>query len=311
MATTNPKLDRMLGRMSDLEYQTSEKDFMGMHYGPPGTGKTTLTMGLAQRLAKGRGIVYVDSADGWVSLEDFPSLRANTARVAFEEYSDLMTLSGQLALPPAKRAKAFREWVHDDTAVVVLDEFSSMADSVLDVILRERLGTKDDEIPEVVPEWSDYFPQKELMRKALLAFKDIEGLHVIITAHSKEKIDHRKVKVTRPDFPDKLSGEIAKILHVMGHVTSETGMKAGEVQYTRRIQIQPTALVEAKTRIGGLPYRLELPAYVRAVGDWIDSGAIAEDLANDETVEYAADELPTDGIPVSDDNADDEGVEVE
>lgn len=304
---TNPKLDRLLGRMSDLEHQSVDKDLEALLYGPPGTGKTTLAMGLAQKLAAGRDIIYVDSADGWVSLEDFPSLRANTTRVAFEEYSDLMGLSGQLALPKAKRAKAFQL----DVAVIVLDELSSMADAVLDTVLRERLGTKDEDIPDVVPEWSDYFPQKELIRKAVLAFHGIEGLHVISTAHAKEKVDHRKVKVTRPDFPDKLLGELQKIMHVTGYVSSETGMKSGEVQYTRRIQTQPTALIEAKTRMRGLPYRMELPVFVKAVDAWINSGQIEEDLAADEVVELADDELPTDGIPVSDDNADDEGVEVE
>ena len=298
----NPKLDRLLGRMSDLELQDVEKDLMSMLYGPPGTGKTTLSMGLAQKLAQGRRIAYVDSADGWVSLEDFPSLRANTDRIAFEEYSDLMTLAGQLALPKAKRAKQFQK----DYGVVILDELSSMADAVLDVVLRERLGTKDGEIPEVVPEWSDYFPQKELIRKAVLAFHAIEGLHVIVTAHAKEKLDHRKVKVTRPDFPDKLLGELQKIMHITGYVSAETGMKSGEVQYTRRIQIQPTALIEAKTRLRGLPYRMELPVFVNGVFEWINSGSIAEDLAEDEVVEYADDELPTDGIPVSDDNSDDD-----
>lgn len=311
MAASNPKLDRALARMSDLEHQTVEKDLMFMAYGGPGGGKTTLTMGLAQKLAQGRRILFIDSADGWVSLEDFPSLMSNTDRLGFEEYSDLMTAAGQLALPQAKRAKAFQH----DYAVVVLDELSSMADSVLDVVLRERLGTKDGEIPEVVPEWSDYFPQKELIRKAVLAFQQIEGLHVIVTAHAKEKLDHRKVKVTRPDFPDKLLGELQKIMHITGYVSAETGMKSGEVVYTRRIQIQPTALIEAKTRMGGLPYRMELPTFVNGVYEWINSGSISKDLAEDEVVEYADDELPTDGIPVSDDNSDDnsddEGVEVD
>jgi hypothetical protein len=305
---SNPKLDRLLGRMSDLEHQSVDKDLEALLYGPPGTGKTTLAMGLAQKLAAGRDIIYVDSADGWVSLEDFPGLLANTHRVAFEEYSDLMGLSGQLALPPAKRVKAFQQL---DVAVIVLDELSSMADTVLDTVLRERLGTKDEDIPDVVPEWSDYFPQKELIRKAVLAFHGIDGLHVISTAHAKEKVDHRKVKVTRPDFPDKLLGELQKIMHVTGFVSSETGMKSGEVQYTRRIQIQPTALIEAKTRIRGLPYRMELPTFVRGVDEWINSGQIAADLAADEDTTLAEDELPTDGLPVSDDNSDDEGVEVE
>lgn len=308
-AARNPKLEKLLGRMTDMDHQTVEKDFIGMVYGPPGTGKTTLAMGLAQRLAEGRRIVYIDSSDGWVALEPFPSLMSNVAHVRYDEYADLPTIAAQLRLPDDKRVEALQ-----DVAVVVIDEGSSIAADILDVVLRERLGTKPDDIPDVVPEWSDYFPQKELFRKAVLAFHDVEGVHVIIVSHAKEKADHRKVKVMHPDFPDKLLGELMKVMHIVGYVTAETGMKAGEVTYQRRIQIQPTALVSAKTRISGLPFKLELPAFVKGVAEWINNDeARTADLLSDEEVEGGeVDALPTDGIPISDEgDPDDEGIEVE
>lgn len=301
------KLDTIFSRMADLEHQTVNKNFIGMLYGEPGTGKTTLAVGLAHKLANGGKVLYLDSSDGWVSLENIPSLMQNVVRLPFERYQDIPQVASALRESDSKRPAILK-----GVNVIVLDELSSIANDVLDNVLRDRLGTRDDDIPDQTAEWSDYFPQKELVRKAIIQLHEVPNLHVILVAHAKEKIDHRKVKVMKPDFPDKLLGELQKLMHVTAYVSATTTNKGGQVQYTRQVQSQPSLLISAKSRIGGLPFQTDFPDFVTHVVSWVDGAQMEQDLVSPEPdVDIVADELPADGVAPADKADDDEPVIIE
>lgn len=305
------KLDDVLGRMDDLGEEAVDHTFIGMIYGSHGTAKTTLAMWLAQNLISDTGrILLVDSADGWVSLDNAPALKESAYRVAFKGYGDLPALANAID----KKTKT-KKLDFGLVEVVVIDEIDSIADDTLNVTVREKHGTRDgDQTPEV--EGKDYKPMGDLIKQAVKEFQKA-GVHVILIAHDKERKDHRNVTITGPSLSPQLKKGIMELMHVVAHTTSEIKGTAKEPVYSRQIQAQPTALVEAKTRIGALnkSVKMDHSDFIDAISSWVSpDGTMAEDLSSDEvqTADLEIDELPTDGIPVADvEDGDDEPAFVE
>lgn len=298
MATT---VANLLSRMQDLDLQEVDRTFLGMLFGPYGSGKTTLAMWLAQNLISPTGkIALVDSADGWVSLDNAPSLKENVLRLPYVDYNDLPALADAIH----RKVKGF-----ENIEVVVIDELDSVADDTLTTVVRERHGTpKGERLPEI--EGKDYRPMGDLISLAISKFQKA-GVHLILVAHDKERIDHRKVAIKGPALSPQLKNKVAGLLHVIGYCTAEVKGTVAKPEYVMTVQAQPTGLVEAKTRIGSLrkDTKLSHEYFVEAVSSWVGSTQMAEDLVADEpTYEDQPDEMPTEGLPVADvtDDADDE-----
>jgi len=134
---------------------------------------------------------------------------------------------------------------------------------LLDELHREDVGSSSDQISTEAVDARLYKPLGDACRKAVEMFQNIAGVHVILVSHEREVVDHRKVKVIKPGFTPKNNDGLQKLMHLTAHLTNEIKGLGKNTTYDRVVQSHPSALVDAKSRIGGLPPNFQ-PGRVRA-----------------------------------------------
>lgn len=287
------KLASLKARMTDLGTEKVEKTLMAMVYGKPGVGKTVLSVGLAKYIANGKTVLYIDTKEGWVSLENHPEMMDGVLRLQYQDFDD-----------HALVVEAVKKGQFGDIGAIVVDEFSTSTEGLLDALYRNDVGARDGELPTEEVNAKLYKPLGDASRRAVELYQSLRGVHVILVAHETTYADHRKVIVTRPGFTPKNYAGLAKIMHVIAHVTAEVQGEGKNTRYVRRVQAHPSRLIDAKTRIGNLPLIAETPEFVQAIHDWLFDEQAA--LMEHDSTEIAPDDLPAEGVPITDDSVDDD-----
>lgn len=227
-------------------------------YGDSGVGKTTLAATLGKRT------LLVDAVDGWVSLRNHPELLGKVTRVKYEGLSQLETLadmimSGELS----------------DYDTIVLDEASAIATFDLDTVLKSR-SKKDINKDPNVPTQPDFFANTERCRRAFTKLVKLP-VNVVFVSHVREDKDDRTGVVTkRPQFTPKLRTTIEQSMHLVAYLTAMEQRKGEETEYVRKLQTMPSKGINAKSRIGGLPFIVENPDLSQLLSDFIVEEQSAE-----------------------------------
>ena len=279
-------LASIMSSISEMSHDSSDVDFFGMIYSEFGMGKTVTTVALAQQLRGEGDILFCDSSDGWVSLQEFPDLMDGVDRFRVADPADLIVVANGISAGKlkSKRKKKF--------TVVVIDESSSVFDMMLESYLREKHGLgADDPLPEA--EGKEYGPPTAAFESLLRKFHDASGVHVILTAHAREI---GETKELRPSFPPKAYAVAMRKLHVCAALSAKRKRVAGgKTVYERSVQLLPSAAVSAKSRIPGSPLKCDPIEFIELVSGWVGSDTFVADVEGkhpDQDVLNDPDELP-------------------
>lgn len=289
-------LKQIMSRIQDMENEVISKTLFALLYGSYGTGKTTLIAGIAQQLMRqfGGRTLYLDSAEGFASLDNLPKLKKGIDRIQVKDPKDLSVL-----------ADAMKSGKMKGYTVLLLDEVDSWFEIILHEYVREVTGTlPTEDLPEI--EGKHYAAPTQIMLNIINKFKSVDGLHIVMVAHDQQRGKEPKI-VTAPSLPPKLMKGINEKVHIVGLVEAAIS-KDG---YLRTVQVNPSKQVVAKTRIGGLPVKIDFKDMPKIVGDWVGSDEMEEALTHPEPDPEPVDDEEIEVEEPDDLDEDDEAVEVE
>lgn len=275
--TFEQSVARLQGMMTDIS--TKQARFRGCLYGNSGSGKTVLAQRIMQTIVpEGKGILYVDTSEGWVSIRNHPELMRRTQAIPFTTIEDIRVIASAI-----KNKVGIYQYIGG----VILDEGSSMAQIDTDRVFEARkissIGSRNP-VESLVPEWPDYNAALQRFRQMNAELFDIDGLHVIIVAHVSDKKDKQGNIVNMfPSFSPKIAAKVKEPLHLVAYCTSEfkPDPSSDGVKYEREIQVHPTKMIDAKTRLPIKSLTINSDLLAGIVQDWLASGGI--EVEHDDT----------------------------
>lgn len=257
--------------MEDLNAKTADARIQ--IYGDSGTGKTVAAVRLAQKITPPeKSILFIDSGQGWASIQNHPKLKTRVARVQFT------SLAGIRRYCDAIRRKHKGDKVDfGNIGCLILDESSSMGSMDLSQVVRARAKNDPLKDPDT-PTQPDFNTATNRMIQTINDILSTPNIHVIFISHAREDKDDRGLAVTSPDYTPKLNKWLRGVLHVVTRLIGDevTNTETNETEYVRRFQMQPTVRSIAKTRVGGMPTYVTFEEFASKLQDWLGSGAVEE-----------------------------------
>lgn len=256
-------------------------------YGVSGVGKTVEAQQLAQLVTpEDKQILYVDTGEGWVSLKNHPQLKRRTKRMTYQGLAQIELLVDAI------KAKVTG---YDNYGTLVFDEFSTSAKQFLHVVLDANSVESLTEAPEF-KHWGILSRNIERTLWKLLELKETHNL--IFIAHERVAVN-KGISQQAPAFMASIEASVKENMHVVARMTAEVTNKEGAPQYVRKLQVHPTKLVVAKSRIGKLDILVTPDAFNRRLVEWLTEG----DLVDEQEVVALDDEKQVDKSLVDQDVA--------
>lgn len=241
--------------------------FKWLLYGKSGVGKTVEAMEVAQRITPpDQRILFVDTGEGWVSLENHPQLKRRTDRMLYKGMSQFDTLVSAMQ----EGAEGFNNY-----GTVVFDEFSTSAKKFLHIVLD---ATKVDYLTGA-PEFKHWGIVSRNLERSVWKMLELKETHnLIFIAHEKTKEDQRtKINVTGPSFMESVEATVKENVHVVSRMTADVENRSGVPNYKRELQVHPTKMVIAKSRVGGLDILTSPAKFNQRAVDWMNTGNLVDE----------------------------------
>lgn len=261
MPTPEEILAGLVNSMTGMDDATAY--FKGIIYGPSGVGKTKTGLELAQAITPaGKDILYVDSAEGWVTLNNHPELKPRVKRMKWLGISqqDVLVMAIEAGKAP-----------FNNVGCIVYDEYSSMADSDLDLVVTTRARLDASKSPDE-PKLPDMGASGTRMRRLTQSLIPLD-LHIIFIAHEREDKNDVGLTKSSASFMPKFGQSIKQVSHLVTRMTANEVQVDGQDVYRRTLQVQPSRLVDAKSRVGTIPgVIIEASEVPPLVAKWLGNG---------------------------------------
>ena len=290
--------EQTLARITDLSQASIERRVICLGYGGHGVGKTVLTAAIAQTLKGDGRVLWLDSSDGYVTLEDWreEGLLEDVDYISIPDWKDLPGVADSVL----KRKKVPAVDL-SQTTVVVLDEASSWFLEMLYASVREAEGLKEsDPLPDI--EGRHYQRPTQGFLSVISTFIKRPDIHILMTAHEQERGKTEATTQVGPSLPPAFLRGLNAKMHLVYRV--EGVMKLDG--YARQVQVQPSRKVAAKSRIRGIGPMVDFEALPGILADWVENQIITDMTEPEEQVLHEDEAIQIPEVDMTD-----EVVEVE